>query len=136
MKVMLAGTDTLWGLWLGFFREDLAALVSIAVLLPMSLYLNWRLGLVPIGLCLIFVVLTVTVLRKTEALQKSVERYYSDLAERASDTLGNVASVQSFTRVEVEVLGFRQVVDRLLGAHMPVLSWWAVVTTLTRPRPP
>ena len=56
MKVMLAGTDTLWGLWLGFFREDLAALAAIAVLLPMSLYLNWRLGLVLIGLCLIFVV--------------------------------------------------------------------------------
>jgi glucan exporter ATP-binding protein len=132
MKVMLAGTDTLWGLWLGFFREDLAALAAITVLLPMSLYLNWRLGLVLIGLCLIFVVLTVTVLRKTEALQKSVERYYSDLAERASDTLGNVALVQSYTRVEAEILGLRQVVDRLLGAQMPVLSWWAVVTTLTK----
>ncbi len=45
MKVMLSGTDTLWGLWLGFFREDLVALVSILVLIPMSLYLNWRLGL-------------------------------------------------------------------------------------------
>lgn len=123
MKVMLAGTDTLWGLWLGFFREDLAALAAITVLLPMSLYLNWRLGLVLIGLCLIFVVLTVTVLRKTEALQNSVERYYSDLAERASDTLGNVALVQSYTRVEAEILGLRQVVDRLLGAQMPVLSW-------------
>ena len=112
MKVMLSGTDTLWWLWLGFFREDLVALVSIFVLLPMSLYLNWRLGLLLIGLCLIFVILTVLVLRRTEALQKSVERYYSDLAERASDTLGNVALVQSFTRVEVEVRDLRNVVDR------------------------
>jgi ATP-binding cassette, subfamily B, beta-glucan exporter len=88
MKVMLSGTDTLWGLWLGFFREDLVALVSILVLIPMSLFLNWRLGLLLIGLCLIFVLLTVWVLRRTEALQKSVERYYSDLAEHASDTLG------------------------------------------------
>ena len=55
-----------------------------------------------------------------------MERYYSDLAERASDTLGNVALVQSYTRVEAEILGLRQVVDRLLGAQMPVLSWWAV----------
>ena len=58
MKVMLSGTDTLWGLWLGFFREDLVALVSILVLVPMSLYLNWRLGLPLIALCLIFVMLT------------------------------------------------------------------------------
>ena len=132
MKVMLTGTDTLWWLWLGFFREDLAALVSIFVLIPMSLYLNWRLSLLLIGLCLIFVILTVWVLGRTEALQESVERYYSDLAERASDALGNVALVQSFTRVEVEVRDLRNVVDRLLGAQIPVLSWWALANTLTK----
>jgi ATP-binding cassette subfamily B protein len=132
MKVMLSGTDTLWWLWLGFFREDLAALVSIFILVPMSIYLNWRLALLLIGLCVIFVFLTAWVLGRTEALQKSVERYYSDLAERASDTLGNVALVQSFTRVEAEVRDLRNVVDRLLGAQMPVLSWWALANTLTK----
>ena len=132
MKVMLSGTDTLWGLWLGFFREDFVALVSIFVLMPMSLYLNWRLGMLLIGLCLIFVALNIWVLRRTQALQKSVERYYSDLAEHASDTLGNIALVQSFTRVELEVGALRNVVDRLLGAQIPVLSWWALVSTLTK----
>jgi ATP-binding cassette subfamily B protein len=132
MKVMLTGTDTLWALWLGFFREDLAALVSIVVLLPMSLYLNWRLGLLLIALCFIFVILTVLVLRRTETLQKSVESHYSDLAEHASDTLGNVALVQSFTRIELEVRILRGVVDKLLGAQIPVLSWWALVNTLTK----
>ncbi|MGD9766127.1 MAG: glucan ABC transporter ATP-binding protein/ permease [Pseudolabrys sp.] len=132
MKVMLAGTDTLWALWLGFFREHLAAFAATVILLPMALYMNWRLALLLFALCLVFVVLTTLVLRKTETLQSAVERYYSDLAERASDTLGNVALVQSFTRVEVEVLGLRNVIDRLLGAQMPVLSWWALVGTLTR----
>jgi glucan exporter ATP-binding protein len=132
MKVMLTGTDTLWWLWLGFFRDHLAAIVNIAVLLPLALYLNWRLGLMLIGLSLVFLVLTLFVLRKTEAMQKSVEHYYSDLAERASDTLGNIALVQSFTRIDDEVRGLRQVVDRLLGAQMPVLSWWAIVSTITK----
>jgi ATP-binding cassette, subfamily B, beta-glucan exporter len=132
MKVMLSGTDTLWWLWLGFFREHLAALVLIVVLLPLSIYLNWRLGLLLVGLSLIFAGLTVFILRKTQAMQKSVERYYSDLAERASDTLGNVALVQSFTRVESEVLGLQKVIERLLGAQIPVLSWWALVSTLTK----
>ena len=132
MKVMLSGTDTLWWLWLGFFREHLAALVLITVLLPLSSYLNWRLGFLLVGLSLIFVGLTVFILRKTRAMQKSVVRYYSDLAERASDTIGNVALVQSFTRVEAEVLGLRKVIERLLGAQIPVLSWWALVSTLTK----
>lgn len=132
MKVMLAGTDTLWALWLGFFREHLAAFAATVILLPMALYMNWRLALLLFALCFVFVILTTLVLRKTETLQSTVERYYSDLAEHASDTLGNVALVQSFTRVEVEVLGLRTVIDRLLGAQMPVLSWWALVGTLTR----
>jgi len=132
MKVMLSGTDTLWGLWLGYFCEDLVALASILVLVPMSLYLNWQLGLLLIGLCLVFVVLNVWVLRRTDSLQRAVERYYSDLAEHASDTLGNVALVQSFSRVELEVRSLRNVVDRLLGAQIPVLSWWALVSTLTK----
>lgn len=132
MKVMLTGTDSLWGLWLSFFRENLAALVSLIILLPLSLYLNWRLASLLIVLCAIFAVLTTYVLRKTGELQASVERYYSDLAERASDALGNVALVQSFARIEAEVMGLRMVVERLLGAQMPVLSWWAIMTVLTR----
>ncbi len=132
MKVMLTGTDSLWGLWLSFFRENLSAIVSLIILLPLSLYLNWRLALLLIVLCTVFAILTTFVLRKTGELQASVEKYYSDLAERASDALGNVALVQSFARIEAEVMGLRMVVERLLGAQMPVLSWWAVVTILTR----
>jgi ATP-binding cassette subfamily B protein len=132
MKVMLTGTDSLWGLWLSFFRENLAALVSLIILLPLSLYLNWQLASLLIVLCTIFAALTTFVLRKTGELQASVERYYSDLAERASDALGNVALVQSFARIEAEVMGLKMVVERLLGAQMPVLSWWAIMTVLTR----
>ncbi|HLN10057.1 MAG TPA: ABC transporter transmembrane domain-containing protein, partial [Xanthobacteraceae bacterium] len=132
MKVMLAGTDALWALWLSFFREHLAAFVSLLVLLPLSLVLNWRLALLLIGLCAVFAVLTTIIMRKTQDMQSSVERHYSDLAERASDALSNVALVQGFARVEAEVSGLRDVVGRLLAAQIPVLSWWAVVTVLTR----
>jgi ATP-binding cassette subfamily B protein len=132
LKVMLAGTDSLWWLWLAFFREHLIAFVSLFVLLPLSLFLNWRLALLLIGLCVVFTVLTALVIRKAEGLQRSVEGHYSSLAERTSDALGNVALVQSFTRVEAEVAALREVIDRLLGAQMPVLSWWAVAAVLTR----
>ena len=132
MKVMLAGTDSLWSLWLSFFREHFAAFVSLLILLPLSLFLNWRLAALLIVLCVLFTVLTAIVLRKTNDMQTEVERHYSDLAERASDALGNVALVQSYVRIEAEVSGLRSVVDRLLSAQMPVLSWWAVVAVATR----
>jgi ATP-binding cassette subfamily B protein len=132
LKIMLAGTDSLWGLWLNFFRESFAAAASLAILLPLSLYLNWVLGSVLIAVCVIFAFLTALVVNKTEILQRSVEGHYSSLAERASDALGNVALVQGFARVEAEVSGLRNVADQLLAAQMPVLSWWAVVAVLTR----
>ena len=132
MKIMLQGTDSLWGLWVGFFRDHLAALVSFFVLLPLSLAMNWRLALLLIALCVVFAGLTAFVLRKTEHLQRQVEEHYSALAERASDTLGNIALVHSFARVDQEVAGLKRVIDNLLSAQIPVLSWWAVVSVLTR----
>jgi ATP-binding cassette subfamily B protein len=132
IKVMLSGTDTLWWLWVSFFREHFAAFVFIALLLPASLALNWRLALPLIALCVGFVALTMAVMHRTFALQSAVERHYSDLAETAADALGNVALVQSYARVELEVSGLKGMVDSLLRAQMPVLSWWAVAAVLTR----
>jgi ATP-binding cassette, subfamily B, beta-glucan exporter len=132
MKVMLAGTDALWMLWLDFFRDSFAAGASLVVLLPVALYLNWPLGLMLLAVAVVFAILTTLVINKTETLQRTVERHYSNLAERASDTLGNVALVQGFARVEAEVTGLRTIADDLLAAQIPVLSWWAVVAVLTR----
>jgi ATP-binding cassette subfamily B protein len=132
MKVMMQGTDSLWWLWLSFFRDHFAAIVSLFVLMPLSVFLNWRLAILLIILCVVFTVLTNMVIRRTDKLQRQVEGYYTDLAERASDAVGNVALVQSFTRIEAEVHGVRMLVDRLLSAQIPVLNWWAIVAVLTR----
>jgi ATP-binding cassette subfamily B protein len=72
------------------------------------------------------------VVRKTYGMQSEVEAYYGDLSARASDALGNVALVQSFVRIDAEVQGMRFVANKLLAAQMPVLSWWALVTVITR----
>jgi ATP-binding cassette, subfamily B, beta-glucan exporter len=132
MKVMLNGTDALWRLWLGFFREHFAAILSVVVLLPLSLYLNWRLAILLFLLCVVFTVLTTFVVRKTYGMQSEVEQHYSDLSARASDALGNVALVQSFVRIDAEVQSLRSVANQLLAVQMPVLSWWALVTVITR----
>jgi ATP-binding cassette, subfamily B, beta-glucan exporter len=70
--------------------------------------------------------------RKTHGMQNEVEAHYTDLSARASDALGNVALVQSFVRIDAEVQGLRFVADQLLALQMPVLSWWAVVSVITK----
>jgi ATP-binding cassette, subfamily B, beta-glucan exporter len=132
LKIMLTGTDSLWWLWVSFFREHFAAFAFIAVLLPTTLVLNWRLALPLLALCLVFTILTAIIMRRAEKMQRAVEGHYSQLAETASDTLGNVAVVQSFARIEFEVSALKGTVNSLLRAQMPVLSWWAIAAVLTR----
>ena len=129
---MIEGANGMSWLWLSFLREHCASFVALGVLLPATLFINWRLGALLLVLVAIFTVLTAVVLRKTETLQGSVERYHSDLAERASDALGNVPVIQSFTRVDAELRAMRLTIDRLLAAQTPVLSWWALASVATR----
>src|SRR5213079_1079574 len=126
VKVMITGTNTLWGLWLSFFREHFASLVSLIVLLPLTLLINWRYGLLLIALCALFAALIALVINKTEQMQSKVEGKYSEVGERTADTLGNIALVQSFARVEPEVSGMKRMGEEALRVQIPVLSWWAM----------
>jgi ATP-binding cassette, subfamily B, beta-glucan exporter len=132
MKVMLVGTDNLFGMWLSFFRDHLVAFISAIALLPLTLALNWRLGLLLIGLVVFFSILTTFVIQRTESAQKTVENLQTRLAGNAQDALSNVVVVQSFTRLTSEARLFGDIVKQVLDYQFPVLNWWAVVSVLTR----
>ncbi len=132
MKVMLRGTDNLFGIWLSFFREHLITLVSMVVLLPLTLTMNWRLGLLLIALVIVFAVLTTLVIRRTQAAQAQVEGLHTELAGNVQDALSNVVVVQSFTRLNSEAKMFGDIMRRVLDQQFPVLNWWALVNVMTR----
>lgn len=132
MKIMLQGTDALWALWLGFFRDYFAAFVAVVVLMPVAFYLNPVMASLLVVLCLVFVFMTKFILRKTDRLQQAVESHYSDMAEHVADSLGNVALIQSFARVREEVDKLRHLSHQVVGAQFPALSWWALINILTR----
>jgi ATP-binding cassette, subfamily B, beta-glucan exporter len=132
MKVMSSGADAMWTLWLGFFREHCASLVSLFVLLPLTLLIDVRLGLVLTALVLSFALMIALVVHKTHALQGKVGEYHTSLAAHASDALGNLPVVQSFTLVDRELRTLHDVSQRLLDAQRPVLTWWAAVAMGTR----
>ncbi len=132
LKTMLDGAAGMASIWLSFFRENCASFLALFVMLPISLFINWRLAGLLIILVFLFGLLTALVLRRTEGMQRSVERFNTDLAERASDALGNVPVIQSFTRIESEARAMRQIISDVLTAQMPVLSWWALAAVATR----
>ena len=113
-------------------REQVSALVLVVIGLPLGLVLNWRLALVLAGLAIVLGTFTVLVVKRTRPRQGATAPYYTDLAARTSDTLDNVALVQTFARVETEMGGLKDAVGRLLSAQTPALSWWATLGMLTR----
>ena len=132
MKVMLGGSDSLFGLWLVFFRDQLATYCAVVVLLPITFLMNWRLAITLAVLVALFVVLTLIVVQRTEAGQRRVEYFQNSLAGTAQDALANVMVVQSFSRLSAESRLFGQVIDDVIRHQFPVLNWWAVVNVLTR----
>lgn len=132
IKIMLTGVDNLFGIWLSFFRENLATLVALFVMLPLSMFMNWRLGLLLLVLILFFAVTNVWVVSKTDRLQKKVEDLHSELAGRAGDALGNINLIQSFVRLAAETSEMHRIIGQTLQAQFPVLNWWAFLSVLTR----
>ena len=132
LKVMLTGVDHLFGIWLSFFRENLATLVALFIMLPLSLFMNWRLGSLLIVLILFFAVANAWVVSRTDRMQKEVEDYHSQLASRAGDALGNIHLIQSFVRLAVETSEMHRIIGRTLAAQFPVLNWWALLSVMTR----
>ena len=132
IKIMLTGVDNLFGIWLSFFRENLATLVALFVMLPLSMFMNWRLGLLLLVLIIFFAVTNIWVVSKTDRLQKKVEDLHSELAGRAGDALGNIHLIQSFVRLGAETREMHRIIGQTLQAQFPVLNWWAFLSVLTR----
>ncbi len=132
LRIMHAGSTSLFGIWLGFLREHLATLLSIIVLLPVALSMNWKLALLMIGLMASFALFNVFTMRRTDDAQHLVERMHHEIAERAGDVLSNALVVQSFTRHAAEVADMRALTERVLAAQYPVLRGWAWLSVATR----
>src|SRR5262249_4789447 len=132
VRTILAGSDTLFWTWLSFLREQLTALVGIIMMVPLVIRMNGTMALILGGLAVLYVAANVFVARKSSAGQAAVEQYPINVAGRVGDVLGNVTVVQSYARLTAEMQAMRAVMGELLAAQYPVLTWWGLVTVLTR----
>lgn len=132
VRSILTGTDQLFSLWLSFLREHLSSLVGIFVLVPMALRMDYRLALVLFALGLTYLAANMLIVRRTQGRQARVESHHQDLFGRVGDVLGNVTIVQSYTRLLDEKRALEEIMANLLRAQYPVLTWWGLLTVITR----
>ncbi len=132
VRTILSGTDALFWLWLSFLREQLTAIVGIVFLVPVALNMNVRMTAILGVLAVVYLLLNMLVVRKTSDGQAAVETYHNNVYGRVGDVLGNVTVVQSYTRLGAEMQAMRSIMNDLLAAQYPVLTWWGLLTILTR----
>lgn len=132
VRTIVAGADTLFSTWLGFLREQTTAAIGILFLVPTAIFMNWRLAAVLGILAVIYAILNAIVVYRTSDGQAAVERHHISVAGRVGDVIGNVTIVQSYARLGAEANALRSLMNELLAAQYPVLTWWGLLTILTR----
>lgn len=132
LHTLLRAVDALFSLWLEFMRQHLSTFVALVLLVPVAISLDLRMSMVLVVLGILYIAIGRLVMRKTSAGQKSVERHYHQVFDHVSDSVGNVAVLQSYNRIGHEAEALRNHVRALLSAQNPVLDWWALASALHR----
>jgi ATP-binding cassette subfamily B protein len=132
MRVMTTGCDTLFSVWLATLRDQVSNSAALVILLPLALYLNWRLALLLAILLGIYAAINLLVILNTSTQQSKVEDQFLTFSGHAGDLVGNVTVLQSFLAVALEMRAVRSSLDQLLATQYPVLNWWAASSVLTR----
>ncbi|MEP9397416.1 glucan ABC transporter ATP-binding protein/ permease [Mesorhizobium sp. KR2-14] len=132
LHTLLRAVESLFSLWLEFMRQHLTTAVALVLLVPTALSLDVRMSLVLLGLGVFYVAIGRVVMHKTKDGQAKVETHYHEVFSHVTDSVNNVAVLQSYNRIGVETQKLRGHIRDLLQAQYPVLDWWALASALHR----
>ncbi|MEO5325824.1 glucan ABC transporter ATP-binding protein/ permease [Mesorhizobium sp. CC13] len=132
LHTLLRAVDSLFTLWLEFMRTHLSTGVALLLLIPTAFAMDVRMSMVLIGLGALYVAIGRLVMRKTKEGQATVERHHHQVFSHVSDSVSNVAVLQSYNRLGQETESLRSYVRALITAQNPVLDWWALASALHR----
>ena len=132
LHTLLRAVETLFSLWLEFMRVHLSTAIALVLLVPTALAMDIRMSIVLLGLGVLYVGIGRIVMRRTKSGQTAVERHYHTVFAHVSDSVSNVAVLQSYNRISHETATLKRYVKDLLDAQNPVLDWWAIANALNR----
>ena len=114
LHTLLRAVETLFALWLEFMRQHLSTASRWCCWCRPRSALDFRMSMVLVMLGALYVAIGRLVMRKTSDGQKSVERHYHDVFSHVTDSVGNVAVLQSYNRISHETEALRNHVRSLL----------------------
>jgi ATP-binding cassette subfamily B protein len=132
LHTLLRAVETLFSLWLEFMRQHLTTTVALVLLVPTAISLDLRMSVVLLTLGVMYIAIGRLVMQKTKEGQARVEKHYHDVFSHVTDSVSNVAVLQSYNRVTQETEALQNYVRQLIQVQYPVLDWWALAAALHR----
>jgi ATP-binding cassette subfamily B protein len=132
LHTMLRAVETLFSLWLEFMRQHLTTAVALVLLVPTAISLDLRMSAVLLTLGAFYLLIGRLVMHKTKDGQARVETHYHEVFSHVTDSVNNVAVLQSYNRIGEETRKLQSHVRDLIRAQYPVLDWWALASALHR----
>lgn len=132
LHTMLRAVETLFSLWLEFMRQHLTTAVALVLLVPTAISLDVRMAAVLLALGVLYVLIGRVVMQKTKDGQAKVEGHHHDVLAHVTDSVTNVAVLQSYNRISLETQKLKEHARDLLQAQYPVLDWWALASAMHR----
>jgi len=117
LHTLLRAVETLFSLWLEFMRQHLSTAVALVLLVPTAISMDLRMSLVLLGLGVLYVGIGRLVMRRTKEGQAAVERHYHQVFAHVTDSVSNVAVLQSYNRIGHETEALKRYVKNLLDAQ-------------------
>ena len=132
IHTLVRAMDALFSLWLEFMRQHLSTAVALLFMIPTALVLDVRLSAVLAMLGVLYFITGRVVMHRTKAGQTAVESQHNAVFGHVSDSIGNIAVLQSYNRVAQETRAFEEFARKLLDAQYPVLDWWALASAMNK----
>lgn len=132
IRTIVSGCSSLFWLWLGAMREQLTAFFGIILLVPTAISMDYRMAAILATTAVSYTLMNVFVMRRTSAGQSAADRYDYAISGRIGDVIGNVSVVQSYARIQAEADALRGMINDLMKAQFPVLTWWGILSVLQR----
>ena len=100
LHTLLRAVETLFSLWLEFMRQHLSTAVALVLLVPTA-HVAWICACRWCCWCSasLYVGIGRVVMRKTKDGQAAVERHYHKVFSHVTDSVSNVAVLQSYNRI-------------------------------------
>ena len=131
-KDLIRGTDNIFYTHLEFFRKVLPEIFTVIFLIPLIIYLNWKMWFFVIFLGLLTTIVAMLAVSKTFTKQEAIEKYYSQLSALYNDTFSNIGIVKSFTLTWVKYRELQGLLKKRIEKQYPILYWWGFLISFSK----